>query len=132
MKKCFVTAALIASLVFSAQSASAGEPNLGSLGLSSMTKMNHVQSMAIRGQTRRSTNTVTVTGQTFDAKVGGIIIIGGGPIGGGFIGGAAGVGSLSTATSGYSATGTSSASGWASSQARLVGGSFATSSAVAQ
>ena len=119
-------------MLVSAQTVSAGEPNLGALGLGSMTKMSHTQSKAVRGQTRPST-TVSVDGRTFDAKIGGIIIIGGGPIGGGgFIGGAAGVGSLSTATSGYSATGRTSASGWSASQARLVGGSFAASSAVAQ
>jgi hypothetical protein len=85
----------------------------------------------VRGQTRRSTNTVNVSGRTFDAKAGGVVIVGGTGGGGGFIGGVAGVGSLSTATSSYNATGTSSATGWSASQARLIGGSFATSSAVA-
>jgi len=134
MKMSLMVIALVSVILTSAQSASAGEPNLNSLGLSSMTKISHAQAKTVRGQTRRATSTVTVTGSTFDARAGGIIVLGGGPIGGGggFIGGAAGVGSLSTARSGYSATGTTSATGWSASRATLTGGSFTTSTATAR
>jgi len=133
MKMSLMLVALVSGILASAQNASAGEPNLNSLGLSSMTQISHAQAKMVRGQTRRATSTVTVTGSTFDARAGGIIVLGGGPIGGGgFIGGAAGVGSLSTARSGYSATGTTSATGWSASRATLTGGSFTTSTATAR
>jgi len=132
MKMSLMLVALVSGILASAQNASAGEPNLNSLGLSSMTQISHAQAKMVRGQTRRATSTVTVTGSTFDAKAGGIIVFGGGSIGSGFIGGAAGVGSLSTAQSGFSATGTTSATGWSSSRATLTGGSFTTSTAFAQ
>ena len=132
MKMSLMVIALVSVILTSAQSASAGEPNLNSLGLSSMTKISHAQAKTVRGQTRRATSTVTVTGSTFDARAGGIIVLGGGFVGSGFIGGAAGVGSLSTARSGYSATGTTSATGWSASRATLTGGSFTTSTATAR
>lgn len=132
MKKCFALAALIATSLVSVQTASAGEPNLAALGLGSMTQMNHSQAMGIRGQTRRATTVTAVDGRTSDARVGGIIVIGGIGGGGGFIGGAAGVGTLSTATSGYAAVGTTSAAGWSYSRASLTNGSFTASASQAR
>ena len=132
MKRLIVTLALAAAVCLSSQTASAGEPNLGALGLGSMKSMSHAQAKTVRGQTRRALTTVSVFGSSFDAKAGGIVIVGGGPVGGGFIGGIGGVGSLSTATSGYSATGTTAAGGWSFSRATLANGSFSTSRAFAR
>ncbi len=132
MKKCLAVAALIATSFVSIQTVSAGEPNLNAMGLGSMTQMNHSQAMSIRGQTRRATTVTAVDGRTSDARVGGVIILGGIGGGGGFIGGAAGVGTLSTATSGYAAVGTTSASGWSYSRASLNRGSFTASASQAR
>lgn len=132
MKKCLALAALIATSIVSVQSVDAGEPNLGALGLGSMTPMNQVQAMAVRGQTRRATTLTAVDGRTSDARVGGVIVLGGIGGGGGFIGGAAGVGTLSTATSGYAAVGTTSAAGWSYSRASLNNGSFTASASRAR
>ncbi|MCA9191781.1 MAG: hypothetical protein KDB03_08465 [Planctomycetales bacterium] len=148
MRNLVASMALMAALVFVSTPAKAGEPNLRALGLGSMTPMTHAEAFAVRGQTRR-VSTVSVSGSTYDAKAAGIIVFGsiggkggghgggegyngkgGGPNSGGiqFIGG---IGTLSSAQAGYSATGTSNASGWALSQATYLHGSYATSQASA-
>ncbi|MFK7738442.1 MAG: hypothetical protein AB8B50_20625 [Pirellulaceae bacterium] len=127
-----VLAMAVCSLAFT-QNTQAGEPNLAAMGLGSMQTMTHTQAKAVRGQTRRVVplTTVTVFGSTFDSRSAGIGVIGGGFIGNGFIGGGAFGLTQSQATSGFQATGVSSATGWSVSQASLFNGSFASASAFA-
>ena len=130
MRKFVVLTALMIGCMLSVPNAKAGEPDLGSLGLGSMTKLSHSEAMLVRGQTSKK-NKVNVKGSTIHANAGGIIIVGGGSLGNGFIGGLGGIGYLSGATSSYDATGTSSASGVSFSKASI-GGAFTTSKAKAK